>query len=86
MTLSLERMYKIPVHDMKRVTTRPYPNLKTWREAAGLSQREAADLLSISQTYYGRLERGEQVVVRDAAKRIIDLTGVPLETLVGLAS
>jgi len=71
---------------MPRITRRTYPNLKTWREAQGWSTREAARFLEISQTFYGRLERGEQVAVRDTLARIVDRTHVPVETLVGLAS
>jgi len=70
---------------MKRVTTRSYPDLGTWRSAQGLGQRDAARLLGISQTYYGRLERGEQAARGPRAKTIMAKTGVPLEVLVGAA-
>lgn len=66
-------------------STRTYPNLETWRKAHGLSQREAALQLEISQTYYSRLERGLQTATRDTAKRIMAETRVPLEVLVGVA-
>ena len=69
---------------IKAAATR-YPTLEAWREAANLSQMEAAKLLGISQTYYGRLERGEQVAVREKARNIMAKTGVPVEVLVGLS-
>lgn len=69
----------------KQVTVRPYPDLATWRDAHGLSQHEAADLLGISQTYYGRLERRIQAARGKRAKEIMAKTGVPLEVLVGAA-
>ena len=64
---------------------RPYPNLELWRQAQRLSQREAAKFLGISQTYYSRLERRTQAAPGKRAKVIMDLTGVPLEVLVGAA-
>lgn len=70
---------------MKRITTRSYPDLKTWREAIGLNQRDAATLLGISQTYYSRLERGTQPTTGKRAKVIMTKTGVPIEVLVGAA-
>lgn len=69
---------------MKRVT-RAYPDLKTWRDAQDFSQREAADFLSISQTFYSRLERRTLCAPGKRAKVIMEKTGVPLEVLVGAA-
>lgn len=68
---------------MKR--TRPYPNLKTWRRANTLNQRDAAKKLGISQGFYSRLETGFQPPHAKTAKIISDRTGVPLETLLGLS-
>jgi transcriptional regulator with XRE-family HTH domain len=68
---------------MKR--NRPYPNLKTWRRARRLNQREAAEKLGISQGYYSRLETGFQAPLPKIAKVISDRTGVPLETVLGLS-
>lgn len=62
---------------------RAYPSLKAWRGRR--SQREAAKELGISQAHYSRLENGKQSPKREL-KRILDTTGVPLETLVGIAS
>lgn len=70
---------------MKHITSRSYPDLLTWRNAVHLSQREAAHLLGISQTYYSRLERGTQPATGKRAKGIMEKTGVPLEILVGAA-
>lgn len=70
---------------MAYIARRTYPNLKTWRSERGISQHEAARLLGISQTYYNRLERGLTVATWGTAKRILQITGVPLETIVGLA-
>lgn len=64
---------------------RPYPDLATWRTAKGLNQRQAAEYLGISQTYYSRLERGVQAARGQQAKAIMQKTGVPLEILVGAA-
>lgn len=68
---------------MKR--TRAYPNLKTWRAANGLNQREAARKLGISQAVYSRAESGiGRPRVRDAVI-ISERTGVPLETVLCVA-
>jgi transcriptional regulator with XRE-family HTH domain len=61
---------------------RPYPNLKTWR--GHLTQGAAAAKLGISQNYYSRLERGVQVPRVRLAKQISTVTGVPLETVLGV--
>jgi len=83
--MSLEKAYGLTQSDMKRVITRAYPDLRSWRLAHGFNQREAARLLDISQTFYGRLERGEQAARGKRAKVIMAQTGVPLEVLVGAA-
>jgi len=70
---------------LKRVSTRSYPDLKTWREAHELSQREAAERLAISQKAYSRFERRERFVKGELAKRLMAETGVSLEVLVGVA-
>lgn len=62
---------------------RPYPDLKKWRTAQGLNQRDAAGKLGISQTFYSRLERRTQAARGRLAKKIMETTGVPLEILVG---
>lgn len=68
-----------------RIAPRPYPNLKTWREAKTLTSRQAARALGISLTKYNRLERAERFVKGPEAKRLMQETGVPIEVLVGAA-
>lgn len=63
---------------------RAYPNLRTWRDDNRLGQREAARILGISQAFYSRLERGLYYPGRAKAKTIVEVTGVPLETVLGL--
>ena len=70
---------------MKQITRRTYPDLRTWRKARGFGQREAADFLDISQTYYSRLERRVQAMRGKRAKIVTGKTGVPIEVLVGAA-
>jgi Helix-turn-helix len=64
---------------------RTYPDLASWRAALGLSGSSAADVLGISQTQYSRLERGLYAIKGPKAKRLMIITGVPLEKLVGVA-
>ena len=67
-------LYQIPI----RFTT-----LLDWRLAQRLSQREAAEILGISQKRYSMLERGRMYAKGPMAKRVRDVTGVPLEVIVG---
>lgn len=64
---------------------RPYPSLKHWRNEHGLAQREAAERLGVSQPYYSRLERQARAPKPPLAKAISEQTGVPLESILGLA-
>lgn len=64
---------------------RPYPSLKQWRDACGFDQDEAAEYLGMSQGYYSRVERQLQAPKPPLAKAISDKTGVPLETVLGVA-
>ena len=61
------------------------PSLRAWRLERALSQLDAAAVLGISQTLYSRLERGTVSTKGTTAKRIVLVTGVPLEILVGAA-
>jgi transcriptional regulator with XRE-family HTH domain len=70
---------------MAKRELRPYPDLKTWRDANGLSQREAAKYLGMSQIGYSRFERRVRFMRGQKAKGIVKKTGVPLEILVGAA-
>ena len=65
---------------------RAYPSLKTWRLSHQLTQRQAAKKLGISQAYLSLIETGMQFPRPTLAKKITDETGVPLETLLGIAS
>lgn len=67
-----------------RRPARQFPTLKHWRAAAGLNTREAGLVLGMSQSTYSRLERGDRTAVGAKAKRIMSVTGVPIEALVGL--
>jgi transcriptional regulator with XRE-family HTH domain len=67
---------------MKRITS--YPTLKTWRLAEGLTQREAAGKLGLSQAQYCQIERGGSTRPK-RGKAISQQTGVPFELLVGVA-
>lgn len=67
---------------------RAYPDLRTWRlrQDPPLTQRQAARKLGISQAYLSLIETGMQHPRPTLAKKITDATGVPLETLLGIAS
>ena len=64
--------------------SRAYPDLKTWRDAHGWSQMQAAAHLGISQKSYSRFERRDRFVKGDTAKRLMKRTGVPIEVLAGV--
>lgn len=64
--------------------TRAYPNLRTWRAANGLNQREAARKLGVSQAHYSRIESGAAPPHVRRAVVISERTGVPLETVLGI--
>lgn len=85
LTLSVHRTNLLHGSAMKQFARRTYPDLRAWRKAHGFSQHTAAAFLGISQTYYNRLERRMQTATGQRAKDIIERTGVPLETLVGVA-
>lgn len=63
----------------------PYRSLKAWREHTFEKQMDAAAFLSVSQSYYSRIERGLQSPRPIVAKAISDKTGVSVETLLGIA-
>lgn len=64
---------------------RIYPSLKAWRSGERLSQQRAAQILGVTQSYYSRLENGEQFPRRILAARIAAETGVALESVLGVA-
>jgi len=64
---------------------RPRPgSLKAWRQARGINQRMAATALGISQAYFSKLEREVLFAHPKLAQRLKVLTGLSLETLLGI--
>jgi DNA-binding XRE family transcriptional regulator len=59
-----------------------YPTLFHWRTAARLNQQEAAQILGITQSHYGKIERRAIAARGKLAIRIATKTGVPIETIV----
>jgi transcriptional regulator with XRE-family HTH domain len=70
---------------MKRIARRAFPTLAAWRDDADLSQVEAAELAGITQAHWSRLENGAAFASPQLAKSLSKLTGVSLETLLGIA-
>lgn len=68
----------------KRIQPR-FKSLLAWREAHGLNQRDAADHLGITQGAYQKAEVGLVTPRRVALKRIVAITGVPVEVLARIA-
>jgi transcriptional regulator with XRE-family HTH domain len=58
-------------------------SLRAYRRAKHLTQREAADQVEISQVAWSRLERGLRRPRPLLAKKLNQITGVPLTTLFG---
>lgn len=63
------------------VTTRKHPLLAFRHANNNMSQSEAAALVGITQEMWSRLERGTAYASPKVAKRIAELTGVALESL-----
>lgn len=78
-------MYCSAVANQKQNLRRSYPSLLAWRTAKGLSQREAAAQLGMTQASYSRFELGRNRPRIETLKRILAETGVPLEVMVGVA-
>lgn len=51
-------------------------NLKKARNAAGMTQQQMADKLSISLIYYQKIEAGERLGAVDLWDRLEDITGI----------
>lgn len=64
---------------------RTYPDLKTRRKELGLSQQQAANELGLTQSVYSRIERQVRAPKPQAAKAISEKSGVPLESILGIA-
>lgn len=65
---------------------KPHSSLAAWRNAHGLDQREAAQKLGISQSYYSKLETHNAAPRPKLLKQVAERTGVPLDELMGIAS
>lgn len=65
---------------------RAYPTLADWRNEQGWSQERAAQYLGVDQAYYSRIERRLRSPRPQRAKAISKATGVPLESILGIAS
>ncbi len=61
-------------------------SLKAWREGLGLNQRDAASVFGISQSCWSKIELGIRAPRKDLARRLIAVTGVPADILMGIAS
>jgi len=51
-------------------------NLRTHRQARGLSQEDFAEFLEVHRTYMGGIERGERNLTLKSLERIADRLGV----------
>ncbi len=74
---------------VKLSTEIAFPNLKAWRAAqndgAGINLHEAAALLGLSASQYRAYELGFTTPRKAARDRIVERTGVPVESLIGAA-
>lgn len=58
-------------------------NLRTHRQARGLSQEDFAEFLDVHRTYMGGIERGERNLTLKSLERIADRLGVdPVSLLI----
>lgn len=65
--------------DLQRTVGR---NLRSLREARGLSQEALADLVGVHRTYLGGVERGERNLTLKSVERMAEWLGTePLELL-----
>ncbi len=62
-----------------------YRTLREWRQAKGLTQREAAAFLGVSAIGYQKYEHGLRHPRPVFLKRIVALTGVSVDVLAGAA-
>ena len=64
--------------DLQRAVGR---NLRSYREARGLSQEDFADVVGVHRTYMGAVERGERNLTLKSLERIAAQIGVDALTL-----
>lgn len=58
------------------------PLLRVYRQYWGLTQKDMAELLCISQPVYSRIERGERHVPMRSLERVANASGISIHTLV----
>ncbi len=66
------------VGDLQRIVGR---NLRSHRQARGLSQEAFADELGVHRTYMGGLERGERNLTLKSLERLAESLGVEVQEL-----
>lgn len=59
-------------------------NLRTRRQALGLSQEAFADVAGVHRTYMGGLERGERNLTLQSVEQLAERIGVEPEVLLGV--
>ena len=67
---------------MAYINTNTYPTLARWRKARTFNQRQAAEYLGLSQSFYSKLERRVTALRGSRAQIASRKTGVPIEILV----
>lgn len=72
--------------DTKPIRVKPHSSLRSWRTTMKFTQRQAADYLGISQSYYSKLEAKAQSPRRTIMRELTEKTGVPVDALMGIAS
>jgi len=81
-TMSTDSTTKPPRRVLR---VKPHSSLRAWRRAMGLTQRQAAAQLGISQSYYYKLEAKTQTPRKGILKTVTARTGVPVDELMGIA-
>jgi transcriptional regulator with XRE-family HTH domain len=69
----------------RRKKAQPFRTLKAWRVAHGFTIEQAAAVLGLSRSGYYNIECGNRHPRPEALKRIVRITGVPIEVLAGVA-
>ncbi len=64
--------------------TKQPTSLKAWRQQRGLTQAEAGALIGVTQRAYGKYEQG-RLPKADVLRRVVTLTGLSADTLLGAA-
>lgn len=63
-----------------------YQSLAAYRKDHGLTQRDAAAMFGMSQSAWHKIETGLRHPRKALLKRLVVMTGVPVEVLTGIAS